>query len=363
MAGKSDYYEILGVSKGASDEEIKKAFRVLAHKHHPDKAGGDEAKFKEINEAYQVLGDPKRRAQYDQFGHAAEQMGGFGGAGFGWQGFGGFNGANFDFADLSDMMGDMFGFGGQRQEGRGKRRGGDIQMNLRLTFREAAFGIERKLELYKPASCSRCSGAGVEPGSRVATCPTCKGQGRIRRAQRTILGTFETVAGCSECGGAGNVPEKECKDCRGSGVRKESKTLTVNIPGGVNDGETIRLRGEGEAAGKGGTPGDLYLNIRINPDERWKRDGCDVRSGLEISFSEAALGANKPLETLDGRLDLKIPPGIQSGEEIRLKGKGTERLNASGRGDHFVKIIVKTPKSLSRKARKLLEELGEEVEL
>ena len=233
-------------------------------------------------------------------------------------------------------------------------------MNVRLSFHEAAFGVERKLELYKPVSCSHCSGAGVEPGSKMVTCETCKGQGRVRRMQRTILGSFESIATCSECGGAGNVPEKECGQCNGSGVKKESKTLTVKIPGGINDGETIRLRGEGEAAGKGGRAGDLYLNVKVNPDERFEREGYDIRSELEVSFSEAALGATKTVDTLDGEEDLKIPAGVQSGEEIRLKGKGTERLQASGRGDHYVKITVVTPKGLSKKAKQLLEELGDE---
>lgn len=347
-----DYYQILGVVKGASDEEIKKAFRVLAHKHHPDKAGGDEAKFKEINEAYQVLGDPKKRAQYDQFGSAGP---GFGGPGFG--GFGGQN-VNFDMGDLGEMFGDMFGFGGQKS--RRQARGSDIEVNLTITFAEAAFGASKTVELYKPVACAACSGTGIPPGSKMITCKTCGGQGRIRQVQRTILGNFEAVAPCGECQGTGNVPEKRCKECDGAGVKREKRAIDVRIPAGIDHGETIRVSGEGEAAGRGVTPGDLYLHIRLQSDPRFERDGFDVYSNLEIGFSEAALGTSKTVETLDGELEVKIPGGIQSGEEIRLKGRGVTRLQASGRGDHFIRVTVRTPKHLSHKAKKLLEDLKEE---
>jgi molecular chaperone DnaJ len=350
-----DYYDILGVSKSAGEAEIKKAFRELAHKHHPDKEGGNAEKFKEINAAYQVLGDPKKRAQYDQFGSAAfEQGGGAGG------GFGGFQGANFEnMGDIGEMFGDIFGFG--RQGGGSRQRNGrDIEMNVRLGFEEAVFGAEKQVDLYKPVRCGRCDGAGVEPGSKMVTCETCKGQGRMRQVQRTILGNFESVVTCGSCNGAGNVPEKSCKDCSGSGVKRESKRITVKIPAGIDDGETIRIGGEGEAAPKGGRSGDLYLHVKVEDDDRFERHGADIYGDLEIGFAEAALGAEREVETVDGALELKIPAGIQSGEEIRLKARGVPRLNGSGRGDHFVRVTVVTPRKLSRKAKELLEQLKDE---
>ncbi len=349
-----DYYKILGIERNASDEEIKKAFRSLAHKYHPDKEGGNEAKFKEINEAYQVLGDPKKKSQYDQFGQTFDQ----GGGGFGGQGFGGFQGANFDMGDLSEMFGDMFGMGG----GRARRRaqGGDIEVNATIGFAEAAFGVEKTIELYKPVRCAACSGTGIPSGAKMHTCKTCGGQGRVRQMQRSILGSFEAVVACGACHGTGNVPEKECKECGGAGVRREKVSLQVRIPAGIDHGETIRIPGQGEAAGHGGAPGDLYLHVRVQSDPRFERDGSDVYSNLRIRFSEAALGAEREIETLDGPVTLRVPAGTQSGAEIRLKGRGVVKLRASGRGDHFVRVTVETPSHLSRKTRQLMEELGKE---
>ena len=342
----------MGISKGASADDVKKAFRELAHKHHPDKAGGDAEKFKEINEAYQILSNPQKRAQYDQFGSAAFEQGGFG------QGFGG---AQFDMGDLSDMFGEMFGFGGGRAQARSRTsRGKDIEMAVPLTFAEAAFGVEKPVELYKPVGCQACSGTGIPPGAKMQTCKTCGGQGRVRQIQRTILGSFETVATCGTCGGVGNVPEKMCGPCGGSGLVKETKKMTVKIPAGIDGGETIRVSGEGEAGARGGRAGDLYLHARVSPDKRFERRGFDVFSRIEIPFTEAALGTVKAVDTLDGPVDLKIPAGIQSGEDIRLKGKGVVRLGSSGRGDHYVRVIVETPKSLSRKAKNLLQQLRDE---
>lgn len=354
-----DYYRILGISKGASDDEIKKAFRALAHKYHPDKEGGSEAKFKEINEAYQVLSDPKKRAQYDQFGTTFDQGTGNRQQGTGFGGFGGFQGAGFDMGDLSEMMGEMFGFGGGRRP-QASARGRDITVDVTLTFKEAAFGTDRTIELYKPVACGECSGTGIPPGAKMHACDACKGQGRIRQVQRTILGAFEAITTCSKCGGTGNVPEKECPACKGTGMVKERRTLTARIPGGIDDGESIRLQGQGEAGPRGARPGDLYLHVRVKPDPVMERDGYDVRSAVEVSFSEAALGAEKEIITLDGPVTLKIPAGVQSGEDIRLKGRGITRLQATGRGDHYVRVVVTTPKNLTRKARQLLEELGEE---
>lgn len=351
-----DYYKILGIERNASDEEIKKAFRVLAHKHHPDKEGGDEAKFKEINEAYQVLGNPQKKAQYDQFGQTFDQGGGPGG--FGGGGFGGFQGANFDMGDLGEMFGDMFGFGGGR--GRRQARGGDIEVNLTVTFAEAAFGVEKTIELYKPVACADCSGTGIPPGAKMHPCKACNGQGRVRQVQRTILGSFEAVTTCATCRGTGNVPEKECKTCSGAGVKREKAAIKVKIPAGIDHGETIRVQGQGEAAGHGVPPGDLYLHIRIQTDPRFERDGFDVYSNLDIGFAEAALGTERKVETLDGEITVKVPSGVQSGEEIRLKGRGVTHLRDAARGDHYVRVTVRTPKHLSRKAKQLLEELKDE---
>lgn len=352
-----DYYKILGIEKGASQDEIKKAFRTLAHKHHPDKDGGDEAKFKEANEAYQVLSDEKKRAQYDQFGQTFDGAGpGFGGFGGG----GGFQGGNINFEDLQSMFGDMFGFGGGGGRRREARRGGDIKVTMHITFHDAAFGTERTVELFKPTDCAECSGSGVAQGSKMASCGDCGGQGQVRKTQRTVLGNFATVVTCHACEGVGNVPEERCKDCGGAGVKKEMKSMTVKVPAGINHGETLRIRGAGEAAGRGAMPGDLYVKVVIDKDDRFMRDGFDMRSILTIGFSEAALGTQKPVETLDGEVTVKVPDGIQSGAEIRLKGRGVTRLGRSDRGDHYVKVIVETPKKLSRKAKRLLKELGEE---
>lgn len=350
-----DYYQTLGISKGATEAEIKKAFRELAHKHHPDKEGGNEAKFKELNEAYQVLSDPQKRAHYDQFGQAPGQggQGGFGG-------FGGFQGgANFDMGDISEMFGDMFGFGGQRG-GQRRAKGGDIEVNATIGFSEAAFGAEKTFELYKPVACGSCSGTGIPPGVKMDKCKRCDGKGRVRQIQRTMLGSFESVGICSECRGAGSIPEHRCKDCAGEGIRREKRSVTVRVPAGINDGETIRIQGEGEAGARGIPAGDLYLHIRVKSDPRFERDGFDVYSNLEISFSDAALGTTKHVETLDGELEIKIPAGIQSSEDIRLKNRGITHLHSSVRGDHFVRVIVRTPKHLSRKAKQLFEDLKKE---
>jgi len=352
-----DYYQILGISKGATEADIKKAFRELAHKYHPDKEGGDEAKFKEINEAYQVLSNPQKKAQYDQFGQTFDQGGGPGGFG----GFGGFQngGVNFDMGDISEMFGDMFGFGGARG-GRRQARGNDIEVNVQIGFSEAAFGVEKTIELYKPVACRTCSGTGIPPGAKMEKCKRCDGKGRIRQVQRTMLGSFEVAATCGECQGTGNIPDSRCKDCAGEGVKREKSSVTVRVPAGIDDGETIRLQGSGEAGVRGTPSGDLYLHIRVKSDPRFERDGFDVYSNLEIGFGEAALGATKSVDTLDGALDVKVHSGVQSGEEVRLKGRGVPHLRGNGRGDHYVRVVVKTPKHLTRKAKESLEALKDE---
>jgi molecular chaperone DnaJ len=354
MSSKRDYYEILGVSKGASDDEIKRAFRKLAHQYHPDKQGGNAEKFKEINEANQVLSDPAKRQRYDQFGHAAENMGG-GGQGFGgfdFSGFGGANGAQFDFGDLGEMFGGMFGGG---RGGRREKRGDDIQMDVSLDFLEAVFGVEKTISLRKTAKCEECGGNGAVKGSSLATCGECRGSGQVRTVQQTILGAMQSTRTCSRCDGTGKIPEKKCQVCHGAGVSKTSKEFSVKIPAGINDGETLRMSGEGEAV-QGGRAGDLYLTMRVKYDKRFVRDGFDIKSRVELSFAKAALGVMVQVETVDGPVEVTIPHGTQPGTVLRLKGRGVPRLQGTGRGDHFVEVVVNIPEKLSKEQKKILED-------
>ncbi len=367
-----DYYNILGISKGASADEIKKAYRTLAHQHHPDKSGGDEAKFKEINEAYQVLSNPQKRQQYDQYGQTFEQaqrQGGFGGGagGFSWDDFaragstGGFQGqnVNFDFGDLGDVFGDLFGFGGGSRSKRAQRarQGGDIQTEMNIEFREAVFGVEKIVDLYKLSTCSHCHGNGAEPGTKIETCPTCGGSGQVRQVQQTILGAFQSVGVCPTCQGEGKKASKKCKECGGSGRVKATEKIKVEIPAGISDGETIRLSGKGEAGTHGSHAGDLYITMRVKADRDFKREGDNIISEISITFSQAALGTKVPVLTLDGEVMLHIPSGTQSGKVFKLGGKGVPHLRSRGRGDHLVTVTVVTPPHLSREQKKILEEL------
>jgi molecular chaperone DnaJ len=341
-----DYYDILGVSKGASDDDIKKGFRKLAHQYHPDKPTGDAEKFKEINNAYQVLGDADKRAKYDQFGPQFEQASQGGGAGFG--GFG--QGGNMDFGDI---FGEMFSGGG-----RGRREpesGRNIQMDMHLSFTEAAFGADKDVKVHRAITCSECEGNGAERGSKRVDCVQCSGTGQIRRIQQTILGSFATAAVCPRCDGAGTIPEKPCKKCHGEGITKGERNFSVKIPAGINDGEVLRVGGEGEAGPHGARNGDLYLAMRVKRDPRWVRDGFDVNSELEIGISRAALGGTETVETIDGKVDLTIPPGTQPDAVFRLKAKGVPHLKRSGRGDHLVHITVVIPKKLTKEQKKALE--------
>ena len=351
-----DYYKILGVSKDASNEEIKKAFRKKAHEYHPDKPTGNEAKFKEINEAYQALGDPKKRAQYDQFGSNFDQArGGFGGFSQGQNG-----NYEFDLNDLGDIFGgfgDMFGFGSSKG-GSKTRQGNDIEVTMTIDFNEAVFGVEKEVSLNKTVTCEKCHGNGAEPGSKIDTCETCKGTGRIIRVQRTILGNVQTQAVCPDCRGEGKKYSQKCTQCGGSGVHKKIVNFKVKIPAGINNGETIRLSGQGEAGSHGGPAGDLYLQMRVNPSKVFKRDAYNLFSSVEIGMVEAALGTKIEVEGIDGRFTIKIPEGTQSGKEFIFKGKGVPKLNGHGRGDHIIKVVVKTPTNLNRKQRQLLESLG-----
>lgn len=363
-----DYYDILGVGKSASADEIKTAFRKKAHEHHPDK-GGNAEKFKELNEAYQVLGNAEKRQRYDQFGPAAFHQGGFGNAGgqgaggFGGQGFGGFQGGQgFDFEDLGDMFGgfgDIFGFGGGSSRGGSRRqaRGRDLEMKINLEFLEAAFGTEKELSFSKNTVCGRCQGNGAEPGAKVETCKNCNGSGRITRIQRTILGNIQTQSECPHCGGEGKLYSQKCTQCEGTGVHRETVKLKVRIPAGIADGESIKLSGQGEAGAKGAPAGDLYLRVKVAAHKKFIRDGYDIRTEETVSVRQAILGDKIEIETIQGALQLKIPEGTQSGTVFKLKGKGIAHLRGTGLGDQFVKVIVRIPDSLSKQQKKLLAEL------
>ena len=349
-----DYYHLLGLKKDASAEEVKAAFRRLAKQHHPDMPGGNAEKFKEVNEAYQVLSDDKKRQQYDQFGPGFEQMGG-GAGGFDFRQGGG---ASFDVNDLGGMFGDLFGnaFVEAAGGGRGReRRGRHIEMDVSLQFREAAFGVEKNISLRKTLACDVCGGQGVEPGAKTVACKRCQGSGRARVVRQTILGNIQTVTECPDCDGRGQVPEKKCRHCEGTGVTRGQKDISVKIPAGINDGEVLRLSGEGEAIGPAGRPGDLYLTMRVKPDHRFVREGFDVHSRLEVPFSRAALGGSVTVETLDGVVEMKIPAGTQPGTVMRLKARGVPFLKRSGRGDHHVEIVVKVPERLSKEQKRILE--------
>lgn len=346
-----DYYQTLGVSKGASQEEIKRAFRKLAHQYHPDKPDGDEAKFKEANEAYQVLGDEKKRAQYDQFGSAAFENGGVGG-GYG-QGFGGFS-QNINMDDLGDIFGDLFGFGNSRHARGHARRGNDIRMDADLTFQESVFGKEIEFSLTKPSKCERCGGIGAEPGSKMKTCDDCQGSGVKVISHRTMLGVMQQKTACPTCLGEGEIPETKCSQCAGSGIISGKKTLRVNIPAGVENGMTLRVRNEGEAV-KGGANGDLFVSVHVKSDPDFQRQGDTIISRVDIGFTQAALGDKIEVKTIDGLGELKIPAGTQTGAQFRLKGKGVPSRH--GRGDQIIIANVVTPKKLSREQKKLLEQL------
>lgn len=359
-----DYYKILGVDKNATQDELKKAFRKLAMKHHPDK-GGDEKKFKEINEAYQVLGDQNKRQRYDQFGSDFESQGGFG-SGMGWEDFmnatrqGNFGGFGRGGIDLGDIFGDLFGFGGNRgsQGGNRQERGNDIQIDVEIEFKEAAFGVEKEVNLRKQSECDVCKGSGGEPDSDNKSCGTCHGQGQVVQTQRTFLGAMQTINVCPHCHGRGEISAKKCKHCGGDGILSKTNKMQIKIPGGISDGQAIRLSGQGEAARFGGISGDLYVRIHVKSLSGFDRDGADIYTSVSINFSQAVLGDKIEVETLEDKVKVVVPAGIESGQLIRLRGRGMNYLNRSGRGDHYVKVNIKVPKKVNRKTKKLLEELS-----
>jgi molecular chaperone DnaJ len=353
---KRDYYEVLGIGKGASADEIKKAFRKLAVQHHPDKAGGDEAKFKEINEAYEVLKDTTKRQRYDQFGHAG--VGGASGGGNPYEGFGGQQAGqsfHFDFGDggLGDLFGSFFGGGAGGQQG--PRVGRDVAVDVTLDFSEAVFGVEREIHIDLHDECGHCEGSTVEPGSNMKTCDTCKGSGQHMRVMNTIFGPIQQAAVCQTCSGRGKVPEKVCTVCRGAGTERKRQDITIKIPAGIDDGATIRLRGRGEAVAQG-SKGDLYVNIKVKAHKKFTREGDIILSEEHISMAQAALGTEIDVATVDGDIRMKVPAGTQSGTDFKLALHGVPHLRETGRGPHIVSIVVDIPTKLNKKQRELLEQ-------
>jgi molecular chaperone DnaJ len=360
-----NYYEILGVEKSSNDDEIKKAYRKLAHKHHPDKQGGDTEKFKEINEAYQVLSDKTKRQQYDQFGQTFNGgQGGFGGGGqggFGGFDFGGFSSQGFDFngGGFEDIFSDIFGGGGNRsQGGNSKKAGRDIQIDAEISFEEMVTGAKREVELFRKVVCDSCAGSGGQPGSKKETCSVCKGNGQIKKTMQSFFGSFAQVVVCANCDGAGYLYTEKCKKCHGDGAVKENQKILIEIPKGISNGQTISMQGKGEAGERGGRSGDLYINIHVKPHKDFERKGNDIHSKEKISFSQAVLGDKIEVKTIEGNLSMKIPAGTQSGDVFRIKNKGVPVLQRNGQGDQLIKIIVDIPKSPNREQRKIIEDLA-----
>lgn len=358
---KKDYYEVLGIEKGASDDEIKKAFRRKAVELHPDKEGGNEAKFKEVNEAYEVLKDGAKKQRYDQFGHAG--VGGSGGGGSGGNPFGGQGSSmNFDFDDLGgfgDLFGSFFG-GGGGGGGRSKRqaRGRDVEMMLELDFEEAIFGVETEVKLDLQDTCEHCKGSTTEPGYELKTCKTCKGSGQEVRVAQTVFGNIQQAVTCSTCKGKGKVPEKVCSVCAGKGTERKEKSINIKVPAGVDDGATIRLQGYGEAVANG-EKGDLYVHIRVRAHKEFMREGDIVLSNVNIGMVDAALGCEIEVNTVDGLVTMKVPEGTQSGTDFKLSGHGVPHIRKETRGAHIVTVRVDTPTKVSKEQRELLEQFKE----
>lgn len=353
---KKDYYEVLGVNKGASKDEIKKAFRKLAHEYHPDKGTGNEAKFKEVSEAYATLSDDNKRAQYDQFGHAGAGMGGGAGGfgGFDFSGFqGGFGGQGVEF-DLGDIFGDFFGGGRTRQ-----KKGSDITVDVKISFKESVFGADKKVNITKTSACSRCRGEGGEPGTSYSTCGTCNGKGSVKDLKRTILGSISTTRICDTCKGKGKIPKEKCRTCHGAGLERKSTELEFRIPAGIEDGEVLRMSGAGEAVA-GGVPGDLYVRIHVESHKTLTKQGHNLVMNLGVKLSEALLGAEKEIDTVDGKITVKIPSGISWGEILKVRGHGVALDKRKERGDLLIKVSIDLPKKLSRNTQKIVEELKKE---
>ena len=356
---KRDYYEVLGVSRGASEDEIKKAYKKMARKYHPDLNPGDktaEEKFKEVNEAYEVLSDADKKARYDQYGHAGVDPN-FGAGGFG----GGFDGS-FDFGDLGDIFGSFFGGGfggGRRTNPNAPQRGESIRMSIAISFEEAAFGCEKAVTVERYETCDTCHGNGCAPGTSPEVCPDCHGTGTVQVRRQTPMGVFATSSPCPKCGGKGRIIHQPCKDCRGSGMVRKKKTIPASIPAGIDNGQTISIRGQGNAGKNGGPAGDLLITITVRPHELFRREGTSVLCEAPITFTQAVLGAELEIPTIDGKVKYTLPEGTQSGTTFRLKGKGIPSINGRGRGDQYVTVYIETPKNLNKEQKEALKKFAE----
>jgi molecular chaperone DnaJ len=362
---KRDYYEILGVSKSASADEIKKAFRRQAVQYHPDKDGGDEDKFKEVNEAYEVLKDPSKRQRYDQFGHAGVGGNGSSGGGNPYSGYGGGSaqGDNFDFGDMGfgdifSMFGENFGFGGSSRTQSRSSRGADVETKVDISFTDAIFGTKVELNLNLEDTCDHCKGTTVEPGSSMKTCDHCHGSGQITNVMRTIFGNIQQAAPCPKCHGKGKIPEKVCTVCHGRGTARKTQHVVLKVPAGIDDGAIIRLRERGQAIA-GGPKGDLYVHMRVKPDKKFTREGDLILSEEHVGMVEAAVGAEIEVNTVDGMVRMKVPAGTQSGTDFKLSGHGVPQMRGGSRGAHIVTIIVDTPQHLTKEQHALLEQFEE----
>ena len=359
MAEKRDYYEVLGIQKGASEDEIKKAYKKLARKYHPDMNPGDkeaEEKFKEVNEANEVLSDPEKKARYDQFGFAGVDPNYGAGAG------GGAYGGGFDFGDLGDIFGSFFGGGfggGQRRNPNAPQRGESIRASVSVSFTEAAFGCEKSVTLERSEQCPTCKGNGCAPGTTPEICPDCHGTGTVQTRRQTPMGVFASNGPCRKCGGTGRLIHQPCPDCRSTGAVRKRKTIKVNIPAGIDHGQTISLRGQGNAGRNGGPAGDLLITVMVQPHELFRRDGVDVFCEAPITFAQAVLGAELEIPTIDGKVKYSIPEGTQTGTVFRLKGKGIPVLNGRGRGDQYVTVTIETPRNLNKEQKEALRRFSE----
>ena len=358
---KRDYYEVLGVSKGASEDEIKKAYKKLARKYHPDLNPDNkeaEEKFKEVNEAYEILSDPNKKARYDQFGFAGVDPNyGAGGAG------GGFDGG-FDFGDLGDIFGSFFGGGfggGRRTNPNAPQRGESIRLSLAISVEEAAFGCEKEVSVDRMEQCGTCHGNGCAAGTTPEVCPDCHGTGQVQVRRQTPMGVFATSSPCGRCGGKGKIIHQPCPDCRGSGAVRRRKTIQVSIPAGIDNGQTISVRGQGSAGKNGGPAGDLLVTITVRPHELFRREGTSVLCDAPITFAQAVLGAELEIPTIDGKVKYDLPEGTQSGTTFRLKGKGIPAINGRGRGDQYVTVYIETPRNLNREQKEALKKFAESV--
>ncbi len=358
MADKRDYYEVLGVDRGADDATLKKAYRKLAKKYHPDMNPGDkdaEQKFKEATEAYGILSDPEKRKAYDQFGHAAFENGGAGGAG----GFGGFGGFDFNGGDMGDIFGDIFGdlFGGgrSRRTNNGPMKGANLRAVVHITFQEAVFGCEKELELTLKDTCKTCNGTGAKPGTSPETCSKCNGTGQVVYTQQSMFGMVRNVQTCPECNGTGKVIKEKCTDCRGTGFTSSRKKIQVSIPAGIDDGQSIRIREKGEPGTNGGPRGDLLVEVQVSRHPIFQRQDMNIFSTAPITYAQAALGGTIRISTVDGDVEYEVKPGTQTDTKIRLKGKGVPSLrNKNVRGDHYVTLVVQVPTKLSESAKEAL---------